>query len=125
MNKIDENITVNKWIENDKYFIRKLSGGICDFSNAFNSFCIRDMNISTDINGSLLTYDEETKINIINDEKKLFNKIITINLKDNSKDLENANKTIYEQILNKIISKLSPYMIYKEFLLNNLKNYII
>ena len=53
-----------------------------------------------------MTYDEIAITNI-NDNKNSFYKIKTNNLKDNSKELENVNKTIYEQILTKMISKLN------------------
>ena len=54
-----------------------------------------------------MIYDEIAITNIINDNKNSFYKIKTNNLKDNSKELENVNKTIYKQILTKMISKLN------------------
>ena len=113
-NKAKRNITINKWKENDKYYIRELNGGICDIPDSFNSFCTTDMNTSTNLNGTLLTYDEVATSNITIDEINSFYKIKTTNLIDKSKQLENSDKPSYEQILNKIISKLNPYMKYKE-----------
>ena len=64
------------------------------------------MNATIDSNANLLTYDEIAITNIINDNKDSFYKIKTTNIKDNSKELENVNKTIYVQILIKMISKI-------------------
>ena len=64
------------------------------------------MNATIDSNANLLTYDEIAITNIINDNKDSFYKIKTTNIKDNSKELENVNKTIYVQILTKMISKI-------------------
>ena len=112
--KIKTNVTINKWKENDTYYIREINGGICDVSDPFNSFCTTDMNTTLDLEGNLLTYDEVATTYIINDINNSFYKIKTTNLRDNSKDVENVNKTTYEQFLNKLISILSPNMIYKE-----------
>ena len=54
------------------------------------------MNTTIDSDGNLLTYYEIATMNITNDNKNSFYKIKTTNLKDNSKELENINKTIYE-----------------------------
>ena len=51
------------------------------------------MNTTIDSNANLLTYDEIAITNIINDNKDSFYKIKTTNVKDNSKELENVNKT--------------------------------
>ena len=112
--KAKGNITLNKWKENDKYYIWELNRGICDIPDSFNSFCTTEMNTSTNINGTLLTYDEVATTNITNDELNSFYKIKTTKLRDKSSEFENINKTSYEQILNKMISKLNPYMKYKE-----------
>ncbi len=64
------------------------------------------MNTTIDSNANLLTYDEIAITNIINDNKDSFYKIKTTNAKDNSKEFENVNKTIYVQILTKMISKI-------------------
>ena len=72
------------------------------------------MNATTDINGTLLTYDEESVTHITTDNENSFYKIKTTNLKDKSEELENVDKTIYEEVLNNLISKLNPYMKYKE-----------
>ena len=108
------NITLKKWKEGDNYIIRESDGGICDIPDSFNSFCYTDMNATTDINGTLLTYDEESVTHITKDDENSFYKIKTTNLKDKSEELENVDKTVYEEVLNNLISKLSPYMKYKE-----------
>ena len=112
--KVGSNITLKKWKEGDNYYIRESDGGICDIPNSFNSFCYTDMNATTDINGTLLTYDEESVTHITTDNENSFYKIKTTNLKDKSEELENVDKTVYEEVLNNLISKLSPYMKYKE-----------
>ena len=112
--KVKTTVTINKWKENDTYYIREINGGICDISDPFNSFCTTDMNTTLDLEGNLLTYDEVATTNIINNINNTFYKIKTTNLRDNSKDLEKVNKTTYEQFLNKLISILSPNMKYKE-----------
>ena len=63
------------------------------YPDSFNSFCSIDMNTTIDSNANLLTYDEIAITNIINDNKDSFYKIKTTNVKDNSKELENVNKT--------------------------------
>ena len=112
--KIGGNITINKWKEGDKFYIRELNGGICAITHSFNSLCTTDMNTTTDINGTLLTYDEEAVTYITNDDKNSFYKNKITNLKDNSNELTNIDKISYEEVLTKMVSKLSPYMIYKE-----------
>ena len=112
--KNKNNVTLNKWKENDTYYMRELNGGMCDIPDAFNSFCSTEMNTTIDLDGNLLTYDEVAITNITNDKKNSFYKIKTTKLKDISKELDNVNKTSYEQILNKIISKLSSNMIEEE-----------
>ena len=112
--KIGGNITINKWNEGDKYYIRELNGGICAITHSFNSLCTTDMNTTTDINGTILTYDEEAVTYITNDDKNSFYKNKITNLKDNSNELTNIDKISYEEVLTKMVSKLSPYMIYKE-----------
>ena len=52
-----------------------------------------DKNTTIDSNANLLIYDEIAITNIINDNKYSFYKIKTTNVKDNSKELENVNKT--------------------------------
>jgi hypothetical protein len=64
------------------------------------------MNTTIDLDGNLLAYYEIATMNITNDNKNSFYKIKTTNIKDNSKELENVNKTIYVQILIKMISKI-------------------
>ena len=105
---------LDKWEEGEIYHIRESKEGICDISYAFNSFCTTDMNTTVDKNGTLLTYDEETVTNIKKDDENSFHKIKKSNLIDKSKDLENVDKISYEEVLNNIISKLNPYMIYNE-----------
>ena len=112
--KIGSNITLNKWKEGDKYYIRESDGGICDIPDSFNTFCYTDMNTTTDINGTLLTYDELSVTNIMTNDENSYHKIKTTNLKDQSEELENVDKIVYEEVLNNMISKLEPYMVYKE-----------
>ena len=108
------NITLDKWEEGGKYYIREKNGGICDIPNAFNSFCTTEMNTSVNMNGTLLTYDEEAVTNIIRDDENSYYKIKTTNLYDKSEEYEKVDKESYEEVLNNIISKLNPYMVYKE-----------
>ena len=84
--KKDKNITVNKWKEGDKYYIREVYEGVCDIPDSLNSFCTTDMNTTMDINGTLLTYDEETVTHITNDDENSFYKIKTTNLLDKSEE---------------------------------------
>jgi hypothetical protein len=113
--KVVENITINKWKEGDIYYIREFNnGGICPINHSYNSCFITDMNTTKDINGTLLTYDKEEVTYITKDEKNSFYKYKITNLKDNSNELTNIDKISYEEVLNKIISQLDFYMIYKE-----------
>ena len=119
--KNPDNITDIKFDKvkiDDKYYIRKRKVGICDIVEAFNSFCTTEFNVTTDLNGVLLTYDEQATAKIKKDDKNSYSKNKTTNLVDNSKEIENIDKISYEKVLNKIISKLKPFMRTEELFSN-------
>ena len=108
------NITITKWIENNKHIIRETNGGICDIPDSFNSFCTTDMNTTTDQKGNLLQYDEIAFTNITKDENNSYVKNKITKLVDLTDSLPHIDTEIFEESLNKILSKLEKYMIFQE-----------
>ena len=111
--KVQGNITITKWRKNNREYIRETNGGICDILNPFNSFCLTDMNTTTDLKKNLLAYEELAFTNITKDENNYYIKNKKTNLVDKT-DSINSDSITYEEALNKILSKLKPYMKFDE-----------
>ena len=108
------NITITKMIENNKQFIRETNGGICDIPDSFNSFCTTDMNTTTDLNGNIIRYDEVSFTNITRSENNYYIKNKITKLIDQTENLPKIDRVLFEEGLNKLLSKMEPYMEYKE-----------
>ena len=108
------NITITKWKENNKQYIRETNGGMCDIVDSFNSFCTTDMNTTSDSNGNILSYDEVAFTNITDDENNYYIKNKITKLIDQTEKLDKIEPSLFEQGLNKLLSKLKPYMLFKE-----------
>ena len=114
LTKENINSTITRKIEGNRKCIRETNGGICDIKNAQLSFCTTDINITTDLENNILSYDEEAIMNITLDVNNSYIKIKITNLTDESGKIEYLNPQIYEEKLNNIIQKLNPYLKYKE-----------
>jgi len=114
LTKENINSTITRKTMGNKKFIRETNGGICDIKNAQLSFCTTDMNITTDLEDNVLSYDEEAMMNITLDVNNSYIKIKITNLTDESNKIENLNPQMYEEKLKNIIQKLNPYLKYEE-----------
>jgi len=112
--KVQGNITITKWRKNNREYIRETNGGICDILNPLNSFCLTDMNTTTDLKKNLLAYDELAFTNITRDEKNYYIKNKITNLVDKTESINSSDSIAYEEALNKILLKLKPYMSFDE-----------
>ena len=65
------------------------------------------MNITTDLENNILSYDEEAIMNITLDVNNSYIKTKITNLTDESSKIEYLNPQIYEEKLNNIIQKLN------------------
>ena len=68
------------------------------------------MNTTTDLEGTLLSYDELAITNITTDTNNSFIKIKTSNLIDTTDNYENLDQNKYKENLEKLIGMLEPYM---------------
>ena len=110
LRKDNINDTITRRTEGDKKYIRESNGGICDIENAQFSFCTTDMNTTTDLNNTILSYDEVAIMNITTDEQNSYVKTKETHLIDETYKIENLDKKKYEENLNKFINKLNPYL---------------
>ena len=111
-NKTRDNITITNHIDykNKRNYTREQNGGLCNIYNNWGSLCTTDMNITTDLDGNLLSYDELAITNIYYDEKNSFTKNKKSNLKDHSESFTDEDRKNYKNALSKILEKMKPYM---------------
>ena len=79
------------------------------------------MNTTTDLEGTLLSYDELAITNITIDTNNSFIKIKTSNLLDTTDNYENLDQNKYKENLEKLMDMLNPYM--KNEVQFNLENF--
>ena len=72
------------------------------------------MNTTSDLNGNILSYDEVAFTNITEDEKNYYIKNKITKLIDVTDKSDKIEPSLFEQGLNKLLSKLEPYMLFKE-----------
>jgi len=72
------------------------------------------MNITTDFENNILSYDEEAIMNITLNADNSYIKAKITNLTDESCKNEYLNSQKFEEKLNNIIQKLNPYLKYEE-----------
>lgn len=72
------------------------------------------MNTTSDLNGNILSYDEVAFTNITEDEKNYYIKNKITKLIDETEKSDKIKPSLFEQGLNKLLSKLEPYMQFKE-----------
>jgi len=89
-NKTRDNITIsiNEDTKNKRRYIREQNGGLCNIHNNWGSLCTTDMNITSDLEGNLISYDEVAITNIVYDEKNSFTKNKVSNLVDHSEKIK-------------------------------------
>lgn len=104
------NVTIKDDKENKKRFIRETNEGTCNVQNNIGTNCTTDMNTTTDLEGTLLSYDELAITNITTDTNNSFIKIKTSNLIDTTDNYENLDQNKYKENLEKLIGMLEPYM---------------
>ena len=117
------NVTIKDDIENKKRFIRETNDGTCNVQNNIGTKCITDMNTTTDLEGTLLSYDELAITNITIDTNNFLVKVKTSNLIDTTDNYENLDQNKYKENLEKLIGMLDPYMKNKDlFTLENFED---
>ena len=111
-NSSRENITINikDDLKNNRRYVREQNGGLCNIYNNWGSLCTTDMNITTDLEGNLVAYDEMAITNIIYDKHNSFKKEKKTNLVDHSESITKEETENYKNSLNKLLDKLKPYM---------------
>ena len=105
--RIDEmNLTVSNNIKN----LRRKSKGLCNIENEMDSLCDSDINITKSSEGYLLSFSEKSFTNITTDIKNSLKKSKTINLVDNSSNMNSLNHEKYKEVLDDFLLKLTPYI---------------
>ena len=126
LNNENLNFTITRKTEGNRNITYEKNWGICDIENAQLSHCTTDMITTTDLNNNLLKYDEEAIMNITLDADNSYVKTKITNLTDETSKTENLIPQLYEEKLNNIIQKLTPYLKYKElFSKEDFENYYI
>ena len=112
-NETRDNITVTKYedIKNNRKVFREQNGGLCQIKNNWGSLCTTDMNVTTDLDGNLLAYDEVAITNIVYDKKNSFTKNKISNLKDHSENITESDAENYRISLENLLKKMKNYMV--------------
>jgi hypothetical protein len=117
------NVSIKDDLENKKRFIRETNEGTCNVQNNIGTKCTTDMNTTTDLEGTLLSYDELAITNITIDTNNSFIKIKTSNLLDTTDNYANLDQNKYKENLEKLLEMLNPYMKKEEqFTLENFED---
>ena len=111
-NKTKDNITLTFTEDQKKNrkYIRETNGGLCKIHNNWGSLCTTDMNITTDLDGNLLAYDELAITNIVYDGNNSFTKTKKSHLVDHSANITNDDAVKYKKHYEKLLEKIKPYM---------------
>ena len=97
--------------EKDKKTIIRKSKGKCNIKHNETTHCVLDMNITKDINGNLIEFNEKYLSNITSSDKlNEFNKYKKTKLIDETSNIISLNKEEYKSNLNIILNKLKPYL---------------
>ena len=104
------NVSIKDDNENKKRFIRETNEGTCNVQNNIGTKCTTDMNTTTDLEGTLLSYDELAITNITIDTNNSFIKTKTSNLLDTTDNYEDLDQNKYKENFEKLIGMLEPYM---------------
>ena len=111
-NKQRDNITIeiNDNTETNRRYIREQNGGLCNIYNNWGSLCTTDMNITTDLDGNFISYDEMAITNIYYDDANSFVKEKKSSLVDITGKMTREEKDEYRDNLKKLLNKLEPHM---------------
>ena len=107
-NKERDNITISITddLKENKKHIREQNGGLCNIYNNWGSLCTTDMNITTDLDGNFISYDEMAITNIYYDDANSFVKEKKSSLVDNTGKITREEKDEYRDNLKKLLNKL-------------------
>lgn len=103
-------VIINVEQKGDKIYIRDIDIGKCSIKNPILSNCTTDFNLTTDLSGNVLNYEELCFSNITSNEKNNYIKNKITKLTDVTNDYQNINSEKYKENLNKFLPLLYPYM---------------
>ena len=111
-NKTKDNITITFSEDKNKNrkYIRETNGGLCKIHNNWGSLCTTDMNMTTDLEDNLISYDELAVTNIIYDGNNSFTKTKKSNLVDHSANITKEDAENYKKNYQKLLEKMKPHM---------------
>ena len=89
------NININAWQKEDKIYVRDLEIGICCIKSPHLSNCTTAFNLTTDLNGNVLNYEELCFSNIKTNEKNYYIKNKVTKLLDVTDNYTNINSDKY------------------------------
>ena len=113
-NKGKGNIKINIKKEGDKQYIRDTDVGICSIQTNKLSNCTTDFNLTTDLEGNVLSYDELCFSKITTDIKNYYIKNKITKLVDETNNFNDLNAEKYNETLNQLLPEMIPYMKYEE-----------
>ena len=115
------NITKNKEIIDNNQYIKEKKIIKCNNENIY-SICFKEINKTIDLKGNLNNYEELFFINTTNDEFNSYIKNIKTKIYDNTNDIKDYSPDNYNIILNKLLSKLKPYLKVEKQFSNDIKS---
>ena len=107
------NITKNEEIIENKKYIKENKKLKCN-NKYLNSECLKEINKTIDLKGNVISYDEIFYNNKTNDNHNSYIKTMNLKLIDNTKDIKLYSPENYNIILNKLLSKLKPYLKFED-----------
>ncbi len=97
---------IKEIIDNKEYIIEKME--IKD--NNSDSENLKEINKTIDLEGNFISYDLNFLFNKTIDEHNSYTKDMKMKIKDNTKNIKIYSHENYKIILNKLLSKLNPYL---------------
>jgi hypothetical protein len=112
-NKEKGKIIINIEKNENNITIRDTDIGICSIDSPYLSNCTTDFNLTTDLEGNVLSYNEWCFSNITKSKKNYFIKNKYTKLSDETNNYNFTSEKYYET-LNKFLPLLNPYMKYTQ-----------
>ena len=109
-NKKSGNIKINTEKKGDKIHVRDTDIGMCSIKSPYLSNCTTDFNLTTDLEGNVLSYNELCYSKITKNENNIYIKNKETKLLDVTNNYNNVNTDKYKENLNKFLPLLDPYM---------------
>ena len=106
-------VNINVQQKDDKIYIRNTDIGKCSIKSPYLSNCTTDFNLTTDLEGNVLAYEELCFSNITADERNIYIKNKITKLLDVTDDY-NIDSEKYKAKLNEFLPLLTPYMKYNQ-----------